>query len=185
MKQLGLTLLLIVLGAGLLVAQNDNDDYTMRCGPMGFGMGYGIMGHGMMHGMASPGMGDHLIVQLCHFGCPGFILQLSEELDLSDNQIRDLKTIMNEYEKYATKKKADIRVEKIELSELLDMSAPDFENVRNKVDTIAEIEKELRVRFLLAIENSREVLNDEQLTQLNTLELQKKGQQRGRGMRWQ
>ena len=181
MKQFTLAFMLVFLLAGLLVAQNENDDYMMGRGRMQHGMmGHGL-GFGMTQGMAA-GMSDHLVIQLCHFGCPGFVLQLSEDLDLTENQIRDLKALMTEYEKYAIKKKADIRVEKIELSELLDKTRPDFEQVRSKVDAITEIEKELRVRFLLSIENSRGLLTDEQLTELGTLELQTKGQQMGRGM---
>ncbi|MBD3290772.1 hypothetical protein GF337_18340, partial [candidate division KSB1 bacterium] len=171
MNKISIVIAVILLFAtGAMFAQDEAEETwtTMMAGQrMHHGMmGRGMMGYGMMHGMhgtAMMGMGDHLIMQLCHFGCPGFILEMSDELNLTDDQISDLKSMMNEYQKYATKKMADIRVAKIELSEMLDMSKPDFDNVKEKVDEIAVIEKEMRVNFLDNIEKSRNLLTAEQL----------------------
>jgi hypothetical protein len=39
---------------------------------------HGMTGHGMMHGMSMMDWEDPVIMQLCHFGCPGFLLELTD-----------------------------------------------------------------------------------------------------------
>lgn len=189
MKKINIIMtVLFLFVSSLLFAQSEENQYMMPMmrGQMQQGMmGQGMMGSGMMHGMygtSMMGMGDHLIMQLCHFGCPGFLLELTDELSLSEKQINDLKTMMTDYQKYATKKRADIRVAKIELSELLDMTKPDFGKVKNKVDAIAAIEKELRLEFLDAVEKSRNLLSDDQLKKLQTYKFKEDFRMMGREM---
>jgi hypothetical protein len=93
-----------------------------------------------------------------------------------------LKTLMTDYEKYATMKKADIQVAKIELSELMDMTKPNFSKVRNKMDEIAAIEKDLRFSFLNAVEKSRNLLSGDQLKMLQTYKMKKNIGKMGGGM---
>ncbi len=170
-----------LLVSSLIFAQSEETQHNM---PM---MGskqihQGMMGHSMMHGMSMTGTEDPIITQLCHFGCPGFLLELTDELDLSEKQISDLKTLMTDYEKYATMKKADIQVAKIELSELMDMTKPNFSKVRNKMNEIAAIEKDLRFSFLNAVEKSRNLLSGDQLKMLQTYKMKKNTGKMGGGM---
>jgi len=185
MKKLSLMMTVIfLLVSSLLFAQSEEAQTMMPM--MGQRqMQQSMMGQGMMHGMhgmSMMGMEDPLIMQLCHFGCPGFLLELTDELSLLEKQIKDLKALMTDYQKYATKKKADIRVAKIELSELLDLLKPDFGKVRNKVDEIAAIEKDLRFKFLNTIEKGRSLLTDDQLKKLQIYKLQEDTGMMGRGM---
>lgn len=189
MKKINIIMtVLFLFVSSLLFAQSEENQYMM---PMMRGqtqqsmMGEGMMGQGMMHGMhgmSMMGMGDPVIMQLCHFGCPGFLLELTDELNLSEKQMSDLKSVKTDYQKYATKNKAELKVTKIELTELLDMTKPDFGKVRNKVDAIATIEKELRFKFLDVIEKSRNLLSDDQLKMLQTYKLKEDTGMMGRDM---
>jgi len=188
MKKIIPIVALFIFSSLFLFAQsNQQSDMPMQGrGMMGQGMmGRGMMGQGMMHGMhgmSMMGMGDHVIMQLCHFGCPGFLLQFSDEFNLTDNQVSELKSILKKYQKFAASKKADLKIARIELSELLDNIQPNFSQVENKVDEIASVENEIRMEYLDVIEQSRGVLTTEQLKELQKFDYSMGRGYKGQGM---
>jgi Spy/CpxP family protein refolding chaperone len=125
-----------------------------------------MMGGGMMcEGM----MGDHVCKKLHHFGGPGFYKEYGDELGLSDEQVKKLKSIWSEYKKEVIRKKADIKVAEIELGEILGQDVIDFGKAKGKITQIGSLNQAIRLGHLGSIENAQKVLTAEQLTKLKTL----------------
>ena len=99
----------------------------MKCDKMGKGMMHGQMGKEMMN------MKDPIIKALHSNGCPGFLVKMAEKLNLSEQQLTDLKALKAEMQKFSVQKNADIKVAKIELNELFDSEKPDFGKATSKI----------------------------------------------------
>ena len=130
------------------------------------------MGKGMMHGQKDKemmNMNDPVIKALHSNGCPGFLLKIADKLNLSDQQLADLKALKSEMQKFSVKNNADIKVAKIELNELVDSEKPDFGKVKSKISQIGSFEQTLRLEFLNVVQKSRNLLTNEQLKKLNSL----------------
>ena len=88
-------------------------------------------------------------------------------LGLSDEQSTEIKTIMFDFQKESLEIKNQIQIMHLEFQELLLESAVDMENVRAKLEEIANLEVELKVK---AIENQskiKAVLTEEQSEKLS------------------
>ena len=127
------------------------------------------------------GMANNFTLLLCHFGCPGFLLDISDDLNLTDQQISSLKMIMSNFQKYAIEKRAGIRISAIEVTDMLDMAKPDFVNIKKKVDGIVDLEKDLTMKFLDTIQDSRNLLTADQVKMLQNYDI--KGQRTTTGTR--
>ena len=143
----------------------------MEKGKMGKMMGKGkmqggMMGHGMMQGEQMMGMNDPVIKALHSAGCPGFLLKSADKLELTEQQVNDLKTLKADFQKFAVQKNADIKVAKIELNELIDAANPDFGKVKNKISQLGSLNQNLRFQFLTTVQNSRKLLTADQLKRL-------------------
>lgn len=128
-------------------------------------MGCCMMGGGMM--------GDPVYKELHHFGGPGFYKEYADELGLSDEQVKKLKSIWSGYKKGVIRKKADIKIAEIELGEILEQDAIDFGKAKAKITQIGSLNQAIRLGHLSSIEKAQKVLTAEQLTKLKTLK--KKG----------
>ncbi len=137
----------------------------------------------MMHQMMG-GMGRKMKAERSHpmgkglgqlGGAERFIRQ-AEKLELSDDQVNQLKSIKQDQQKWDIQKKADIDVARVELAELLDSQLVNFDKIKSKISQMADMEKEMRLAHLAAIQKAHKVLTAEQLEKVKTL---RKHQARG------
>jgi len=99
----------------------------------------------------------------------GKLLKLRKELNLTDEQVKTLEKINMDYKKEEIKKQTDIKIIRLELAETLRQNKPDFAAVRSKVKQIAEIQLDLKLAMIDAIEKGFNVLTEEQHEKLNQL----------------
>jgi Spy/CpxP family protein refolding chaperone len=141
----------------------------MSRGMMGMGERHpGMMGFGMMHGDMMAGH-DPLLMEFRNFGCPGFLLEAADQLELTETQIEKLKTLRDDFKKLAIQKRSAIDIAQVDLKAQLDASKPDFNVAKAKVKEINDGELELRLAFLEKIEQGRALLTAEQLEKFKEL----------------
>ena len=90
-----------------------------------------------------------------------------EDLDLSEEQTAEIKKIMLDLQKESLVLKSQIQMKQLELKELFLESNIDMEKVREKLEEIADLQVEQKIK---AIENQskiKEVLTNEQLEKLS------------------
>lgn len=119
--------------------------------------------------MCKPMMHDPVCKELHQYGCPGFYEKYAEELGLSDKQVNNLKAIWSKYKKGVIRKKADIKIAEIELSEILGQDTIDFGKAKAKITKIGSMKQDIRLDHLNTIEKGQKVLTAEQLTKFRTL----------------
>ncbi|MEJ2052755.1 MAG: hypothetical protein P8X42_02435 [Calditrichaceae bacterium] len=157
----------VILLAGALTAQ-DKTEYQVEL------LNSARLNSDMIQNQMIPRMMslvDPIIMDLCHFGCPGFVLALSKDLSLSGQQVTALEACKTEYQKFFVKKKAEIKIVELELSELMNMENPDFDAIKNSVNKLIAIENEMKIKFINIIEASRSLLTEEQLQKLRVPEI--------------
>ena len=136
------------------------------------GMMQGNMMMGMMHGNGMKGMSDPLFKALHGYGCPGFVLKFTDQLDLSQEQVQKLEFLKLEFKKAAVQNAADRQVATIDLKQILNANRDDFKKARATINQINALEGKLRLTFLNTIEQGRQVLTADQLQKLNMLSTQ-------------
>ncbi len=135
----------------------------------------------MMHKGSEMNMGDPLFGQLHSYGCPGFALKFSQQLDLTQAQIEKLQTLKLEFQKLAIQNQADRKVALLDLKQILKNTSPNFKKAQSTLNRITVLEGKLRAAFLNTIERGRQVLTPDQLQKLKSLPA-KPGSMMGGGM---
>lgn len=143
----------------------------MMHGKEGKGMMQGHMGKGMMPGKmgSDMGMSDPILMTLHTAGCPGYLLKVSDKLELSASQKSQFEALKTNFKKFAVKKSADIKVAKIELNELLNKEKFDSKKIKSQISKIESLQSDLRIEMLKTIEKSRSFLRQDQLNKLKDL----------------
>ncbi len=142
----------------------------MPCG-MGCGMGWGMpwgMDHGMGYGPKGIGMGP-VTLELCHAGCPEFLLWSARRLDLTADQVKSLESLNAEFMRYAIKKKADLAIGMLDLGTALNQSTPDLNAVEKQITAINQMEVDIQLTLLTTVRKARAILNADQLKKLEEL----------------
>ncbi len=134
----------------------------MECMP-----GRGMMGRARGHGMGC--VHGPMGCMMHQSGGPGFLEMNAEELQLSDEQLNQIKGIWSEHKKAAIRKKADIDIAEMELQEILGRQPVDFDKAKSKIERIGSLRQEIHVGMLEAMRKSHDVLTDEQRNMLMTL----------------
>jgi Spy/CpxP family protein refolding chaperone len=139
-------------------------------GPMGQGqMGCDMMGC-MGEGGMKCGMGcGQCCKQLHELGCPGCFVKMAKELELTDQQVKDLKAICSEHKKDVIRKRADIKVAELELSDLIEQPTVDLTKVKAKLTEIGSMKQSMCLAQLATIEKAHKVLTTEQLTKFKDM----------------
>jgi len=118
---------------------------------------------GGMGRMAKRACGHPMAKGLGRLGGPEMFIGHAKRLELSEDQIDQLKKIKHDQQKWNIRKKADIDVAHVELEELSGSQSVNFEKIKSKISQIADMEKEMRLAHLAAIEKAHKVLTAEQL----------------------
>lgn len=155
-------------GSGMQQGMTGQQGATQSYGCQGHGMGSGMMGgmgYGRMGGMGS-GMMGHGMGQgkMGHgFGRHGNLLALKQSLDLSDDQFNSIYSIHLEARKDTIKRVADIKIEKLELRDMLRVPKVNMSAVKEKLNKIAKMKTELKLARIEKHEKVKSLLTDEQL----------------------
>ncbi len=126
----------------------------------------GMPHHSMEHTQM---MADPVLRSLHNFGCPGFLLENAEILNLDEKQKETLTNLKNEFKKVAIKTNADIKVAALDIKQAMSKDKPDYDQVEKAINTIHQLKKQLHDNFFNTLKNARKVLTDDQLQKLKTL----------------
>ncbi|HXV82344.1 MAG TPA: periplasmic heavy metal sensor, partial [Candidatus Binatia bacterium] len=97
------------------------------------------------------------------------MLRYHEELNLSPNQVQNLETLRDEFQREAIRYDADIRIAELELQKLLRAESLDLEQVKPKLQEIEHLKSELRFARLRTIQQGKALLSPEQQNRLEAL----------------
>jgi Spy/CpxP family protein refolding chaperone len=128
--------------------------------PMMSGAGHGMMGgqgRGMMGGMmAGHGMGDRMMEVEHH------LARVLDGLNLDEQQKKAIGDIKSAMKKDTIRKMADIRIARIELSDLLLQDPLDLKAVEAKLRQLGSLRTEMHLSHIKTLESIKATLTPEQ-----------------------
>lgn len=98
-----------------------------------------------------------------------FMLQHKDGLELSSQQIKDLKKVRSRFERASIRREADIKVARMELSELTEGDAVDLEKAEEKVREVERLRADQRLSRLHEVAEAKAVLSPDQRKKLAVL----------------
>ena len=116
-------------------------------------------------------------------GRQGLVKRMTKKLELTDEQVKKVKSVLTDARKKSIGLRADARVAGIELREMVSQEAVDKAKIGAKVDEIAKIRGDLlraRTDAALAV---REILTPEQMAKADGMLKRLLGGRKGRGRR--
>jgi len=155
--------------------QGSGGCHAMKASMPGHGMmnmHRGMMGRG---GWAGKGHRRAMRPGSGRLGGPGHFVKMAEKLELTEQQVEDLKALDWNQEKTAIEMRAEIEIAQVELKELLDQETLNFGKIRAKVSQIADMHKEIRLARWSGLEKSHKLLTAEQMEKAKTLRKHDKG----------
>jgi len=98
-----------------------------------------------------------------------FYVDLKNELDLTNSQVKALDELGKEYEKEKVKKASNVDKMEKELAMLQTKRDADMDEIKKKIDEIENLRKEMRWDYVNAVERAKKLLTDEQLDRLSRI----------------
>jgi Spy/CpxP family protein refolding chaperone len=145
-------------------------------GMMGRGSMYGMMGQGGMQGMMGRGGMQGMMGRGGMMGHGHKMLRmldrLTDQLDLTDQQETQIRTLVRNHMKQAVQARADIAAKRIDLQALLDADTPDLSKVKDTLQAIASRQADLRYDSIALMQEVKQLLTPEQQQQFRTLRRQ-------------
>ena len=92
-----------------------------------------------------------------------FFLCCKEDLNLTDDQVKALKTIKTNFMKEDIQKEADLKIAHMELQDLLQADKVDLPSVEKKIKAVSNMQADKKIAHIKAFEKAKEVLTPEQL----------------------
>jgi len=125
---------------------------------------------GRLHGLGSRWR-EHFIQRETGSDRPliTFMLRHRGELELSQEQIRTLERLRNDFQREAIRREADLRIAETDLTNLLDAEAVELGQVEAKVREIERLRADLRLARIRTIEEGKAQLSSEQRKKLQAL----------------
>jgi Spy/CpxP family protein refolding chaperone len=127
--------------------------------PMGMGGGRGMMVgpmHGEMHEMMMGGMG------MMRGSGPSFYLGMKDELDLTPQQVQQLRDIRRDFRKNFIRQSADMKIAMIDMGDAFQGDWT-VEEAEKQLRQIQQSRTDLMVQYLKARKQAEQVLTAEQL----------------------
>jgi Spy/CpxP family protein refolding chaperone len=170
---MALTLVFMLVGRGMAQELQPSDPQPSQEGPGAAGTQnprpgpmmrpmHHRMGHGRRIGIGATGL-RHME-------------RLAQQLELSDDQRRQVQSLQLNYAKEAIRTRADMAVARVEVRQLLNADQPDLSQVKDKLQQIACKEAQLRFAHITMMQDIRKLLTPEQQKQWRAL--------RARRMSW-
>jgi len=117
-------------------------------------------GHGQMMKMGDMDkMGDMMDMCIAH----------ADMMGLTDDQVMKIKPVHSEMQKKQARFKADQKIAKIELMEIMEVKDFDLEKANSAVKKIAEIKTAHHLEMLKAMKEMRTLLTDEQFKNMKKM----------------
>jgi Spy/CpxP family protein refolding chaperone len=117
-------------------------------------------GHGRMMEMGNMDkMGD--MMAMC--------MQHADMMGLTDDQILKMKPVHSEMQKKQARYEADVKIAKIELTEIMEVKDFDLEKANAAVKKISEIKTAHHLEMLNAMKDMRTILTDEQFKKMKKM----------------
>jgi Spy/CpxP family protein refolding chaperone len=116
-------------------------------------------GMGRMNGMEMGGMGN----------MAGMCLEHAKKMGLSDEQIDKIKPVHRTMEKMQARYKADLKIAKIDLMEIMDVKDFDIDKANAAVQKIAAIKTAHQLEMLKSMKEVRGILTDEQFKKMKMM----------------
>lgn len=137
----------------------------MGCCSMGSGMmpqiGCCNMGQGMkMCGMRMCGMmGSEEKMGCC---MREFFLCCKKELELTDEQVKSLKSIKMDFLRSKLKKEADLKITQMELEALMDEDEASLNEIESKLRSVEKLKTDMKISHIKAFREAKALLTPEQ-----------------------
>jgi Spy/CpxP family protein refolding chaperone len=106
----------------------------------------------------------------------GMCIEHAEKIGLTDDQIMKMKTRHSDMQKKHARFKADEKIAKIELMDIMDVKDFDLEKANSAVKKIAEIKTTHHLEMLKAMKEMRKMLTDEQFKAMKKMMTMKMGE---------
>jgi Spy/CpxP family protein refolding chaperone len=90
------------------------------------------------------------------------------DLELSEEQVTEMNEIMLDYQKASLKLQSQIKMKQLELQELLLESTVDMDKVRTKLEEMASLQVQVKMKAIEHQIKLKEVLTEEQLEELSS-----------------
>ncbi len=103
-------------------------------------------------------------------------LNSRQELNLTDDQVKTLEKIRNDFKRDAIKRQADIKLARMDLREIIRQDKPDFTAAKSKTKQISELQLASKLAMIDAMEKGYNVLTKEQQEKLPQLRNERRGQ---------
>ncbi|HYY25497.1 MAG TPA: periplasmic heavy metal sensor [Candidatus Udaeobacter sp.] len=97
------------------------------------------------------------------------MLRNRDKLGLSQDQVRKLEQVRNDFERESIRRDADLRIAEMDLAALTDSSAVDLPKVEAKVREIERLRADQRLARIRSIEKGKEQLTAEQRKKLQEI----------------
>jgi Spy/CpxP family protein refolding chaperone len=107
-----------------------------------------------------------------------FYLKFEEELTLTENQVKELKSLIEDCEKETIKLKAGLKILMVDFKRIVEEDDIDLKEVRSMIVKMGDIKEELMYMKFEASEKAKKVLNSSQREKLKEL---KKGFRKKKG----
>jgi len=159
------------IGIIVLVAGLATHGAAQMMGPMGPGGGPGAPGAGPGWGGEGGPSGwtaqERPIISMA--------LLHARELGLTPEQESKLRALRTEFEKEALRRTAEIRMAEVDLGALLEPERWDLAQIEAKVKQVGQLQADLRMARIRALDAGRSVLTPDQLRQVEQLQLSPPG----------
>jgi Spy/CpxP family protein refolding chaperone len=101
--------------------------------------------------------------------------RLAQQLGLSDDQWRQVRSLQLNYAKEAIRTRADMAVARVEVRQLLNADQPDLSQVKDKLQQIASKDAQLRFAHITMMQDIRKLLTPEQQKQWRAMRARRMG----------
>ena len=122
-------------------------------------MGCGKMCHGMCCGM----MGSEGEMGCCK---GEFFLCCKKELELSDEQVKALKSIKLDFLKGKLRKEADLKIAHLEFKALMEDDKASLKEIEAKLKAVEKLRTDMKLSHIKAFRESKTLLTPEQMEKL-------------------
>lgn len=101
-------------------------------------------------------------------------LNSRQELNLTDDQVKTLEKIRNDFKRDAIKRQADMKLARMDLQETMRKEKPNFASSRAKIKQISELQLATKLAMIDAMEKGFNTLTSEQQDKLPQLKKERK-----------
>jgi len=126
-------------------------------------------GHGQMMEMGNMDKMDDMM---------GMCIQHADKIGLTDDQILKMKPLHSGMQKKQARYKADLKIAKIELMDILEVKDFDLEKANAAVKKISEIKTAHHLEMLIAMKDMRTIITDEQFKKMKKMMPMKMGEKK-------